>query len=211
MSEKKYEITKIAHPQYPWLHRIRALRDVRENVRAGDLGGFVQSEENLSHEGQSWIADNAVAAEEAYVHGDAILWDHSCIRGSAAISGPSRVGGNAIIEDYAIITAGYIHGDVHISGNAKLFANAVTGGVPIVMERATVYGALGGEIEVRENAVVLPGITIDNPISDVIHIGPDDIAIERRFKRESPILTPPPGFQPKQHTTVKKRHRGEER
>ena len=44
-----------------------------------------------------------------------------------------------------------------------------------------------------------------------LHIGPDDIAIERRFKRESPILTPPPGFQPKQKTTVKKRHRGEER
>ena len=40
---EKYEITSIAHPQYPWLHRIRALRDVREGVRAGDLGGFVES------------------------------------------------------------------------------------------------------------------------------------------------------------------------
>ena len=87
----------------------------------------------------------------------------------------------------------------------------MTGGIPIVMEGATVYGELGGEIEVRETAVILPGVTIDNPTSDVILIGPDDIAIERRFKRESPILTPPPGFQPKQHSTVKKRHRGEER
>ena len=73
MNEKKYEITNIAHPQYPWLHRIRALRDVREDVHAGDLGGFVQSEENLSQEGQCWIAGNAVVAEEAYVYGDAIL------------------------------------------------------------------------------------------------------------------------------------------
>ena len=63
----------------------------------------------------------------------------------------------------------------------------------------------------RETAVILPGVTIDNPTSDVIHIGPDDIAIERNFKRESPTLTPPPGFQPKQHITAKKRHRGEER
>lgn len=212
MSEKKYEITKIAHAQYPWLHRIRALRDVRENVRAGDLGGFVQSEKNLSQDGQSWIADNAVAAEDAYVHGDAILWDYSCVRGSATISGPSRIGGNAIIEDCAIITAGYVHGNVHISGNAKLFANAVTGGIPVVMEGATVYGVLGGEIEVRENAVILPGVTIDNPTSDVIHIGPDEIAIERKFKREFSILTPPSDFQAKyHHITVKKRHRGEER
>lgn len=67
----------------------------------------------------------------------------------------------------------------------------------MVMEGATVYGELGGEIEVRETAVILPGVTIDNPTSDVIHIGPDDIAIERKFKRESPALTPPPGFQPK--------------
>ena len=41
-------------------------RDVRENVRAGDLGGFVQSEKNLSQDGQSWIADNAVAADNNY-------------------------------------------------------------------------------------------------------------------------------------------------
>lgn len=211
MNEKKYEITNIAHPQYPWLHRIRALRDVREDVYAGDLGGYVQSGENLSQDGQSWVAGNAIAAEESYVHGDAILWDYSCVRGNAAVSGPSRIGGNAIVEDYAVITAGYVHGDVHISGNAKLFANSVTGGVPVVMERAAVYGELGGEIEVRENAVILPGVAIDNPTSDTIHIGPDDIAIERKFKRESSTLTPPPGFQPEQKTTAKKRHRGEER
>lgn len=132
---RKYEITNIAHPQYPWLHRIRALRDVRADVHVGNLGGFVQSEENLSQDGQSWIADNAVAAEEAYIHGDAILWDYSCARGCASISGPSRIGGNAIVEDYAIIAAGYVHGDVHISGNAKLFANAVTGGIPLLWRK----------------------------------------------------------------------------
>ena len=37
------------------------------------------------------------------------------------------------------------------------------------------------------------------------------LPIEHKFKRESPTLTPPSGFQPKQHTTVKKRHRGEDR
>lgn len=41
-SNKKYEITDIAHETYPFLHRIRALRDIGENVKAGDLGGFVE-------------------------------------------------------------------------------------------------------------------------------------------------------------------------
>ena len=64
---QKYEITDIAHPRYPWLHRIRALRDIREDVHAGDLGGFVQSEDNLSIQDPSWIYGDAIACEVAYV------------------------------------------------------------------------------------------------------------------------------------------------
>ena len=41
-SNKKYEITDIVHETYPFLHRVRALRDIGENVKAGDLGGFVE-------------------------------------------------------------------------------------------------------------------------------------------------------------------------
>lgn len=143
---QKYEITDIVHPQYPWLHRIRALRDVREDVHAGDLGGFVQSEENLSQEGQCWVANNAVAAEESYISGDAIMWDYSCARGCAVISGKSRIGGEAIIEDHAIVTSGYVHGNVHISGNAKIFAMLLPAGPHVIMEKASVYGELGGEM-----------------------------------------------------------------
>ena len=44
----KYEITDIAHEKYPFLHRIRALRDIGSEVKAGDLGGFVEGESNLS-------------------------------------------------------------------------------------------------------------------------------------------------------------------
>ena len=47
-TQKKYEITSIAHPQFPWLHRIRALVDVNEAVPKGTLGGFVEHEQNLS-------------------------------------------------------------------------------------------------------------------------------------------------------------------
>lgn len=44
----KYEITEAVHPKYPWLHRIRALRDVNEKILKGSMGGYVQSEKNLS-------------------------------------------------------------------------------------------------------------------------------------------------------------------
>ena len=65
---QKYEITEIAHPQYPGLYRIRALIDVRYGVKKGDLGGYVQSAENLSQEGTCWIADDAVVCENARVY-----------------------------------------------------------------------------------------------------------------------------------------------
>lgn len=45
MRMKKYEITDIAHPDNPKLHRIRALTDVGTDVHKGDLGGFVETED----------------------------------------------------------------------------------------------------------------------------------------------------------------------
>ena len=68
-SNQKYEITEISHEKYPFLHRIRALRDVSAEVRAGDLGGFVESESNLSFEPDdtAWIFDDAIACNDAYV------------------------------------------------------------------------------------------------------------------------------------------------
>ena len=71
-SNKKYEITDIAHETYPFLHRIRALRDIGENVKAGDLGGFVEGEHNLETElsDSAWIFDDAIACGSAYVNQD---------------------------------------------------------------------------------------------------------------------------------------------
>lgn len=64
---KNYEITDIVHPQYPHLHRIRALKALRHDVFPGDLGGFVQSEENLAQDEECWIYGDAIACENSCV------------------------------------------------------------------------------------------------------------------------------------------------
>ena len=63
-SNQKYEITDIAHESYPFLHRIRARKDIGSQVKAGDLGGFVEGESNLSSEpgDDAWLFDDAIAA-----------------------------------------------------------------------------------------------------------------------------------------------------
>ena len=68
MRMKKYEITDIAHPDNPKLHRIRALTDVGTDVHKGDLGGFVETEDNLDQEGFAWIGKDAIACEDSYEH-----------------------------------------------------------------------------------------------------------------------------------------------
>ena len=40
------------------LHRIRAVAEFGL-VKIGDLGGWIEKEENLSHEGNAWVCDNA--------------------------------------------------------------------------------------------------------------------------------------------------------
>ena len=59
---KKYEITDIAHPDNPNLHRIRAVTDLTEDVLAGMPGGSVESCGNLDQDGSAWITAEATAA-----------------------------------------------------------------------------------------------------------------------------------------------------
>ena len=80
---KKYELTKETKViGGKTLFRIRALRSFGD-IKAGDLGGFIENERNLSHEGNAWVGDNAQVGGNAQVSGDA--W----------VDGNARVGDNA--------------------------------------------------------------------------------------------------------------------
>lgn len=117
---QKYEISEIAHPQYPWLHRIRALSDVRPGVPKGHLGGYVQCEENLSQKGACWIADDAVVCDNARVYGSAWIGNKSHISGQAVISGDAHVGGNAAVLENAHVTSGLVVEQAVIRGDAEI-------------------------------------------------------------------------------------------
>ena len=52
------------------LFRIRALVAFG-NVEAGELGGYVEKEDNLSDDGNAWVSGNARVSGNAWVYGDA--------------------------------------------------------------------------------------------------------------------------------------------
>lgn len=142
ISNQKYEITDMAHEEYPFLHRIRALRDICGEIRAGDIGGFVESESNLSAEPGdcAWIFDDAIAAGDAYVDRDACLRGDAIACGSAYVSKGSVMSGHSHAEDNAYLRGASMTGKALASGNAQIIHDPHTMGTPILSGNCKVYG-----------------------------------------------------------------------
>ena len=69
---KKFELTSesIVNIFGKRLFRIKALIEFG-NVKEGELGGFIEKEENLSHEGNAWVCGDAWVYGNAKVYGNA--------------------------------------------------------------------------------------------------------------------------------------------
>lgn len=120
---KKYKLTDGAyHTNDKILYRIQALEDFGD-VKKGELGGFVQNEDNLSHKGDCWIYEDAKVCgeakvyENAKVYGEAKVYDKAKVCGEAKVYEKARVGGSALIHGNAKVF-GYtrIGGSIEISG-----------------------------------------------------------------------------------------------
>ena len=68
----KYELTDntFTAPGGTILHQIQATKDFND-VTKGDLGGYIEKEENLSHKGLAWVYRDARVFGGARVFGDA--------------------------------------------------------------------------------------------------------------------------------------------
>ena len=150
MSQKKYEITEITHPKYPWLHRIRARCQVNEQVGPGALGGYVQTEDNLSQDGTCWIYDQAICCEEAVVEDDGRMFDGAVARGSALISGDARMFERAVAEGNSSFFSGELKEDARLSGNAVV-NRSDNGLAPLIGRKSNVYGSVCGWFVVNDN------------------------------------------------------------
>jgi UDP-3-O-[3-hydroxymyristoyl] glucosamine N-acyltransferase len=97
----KYELTDIKNER--GLYRILALKDFND-VKVGDLGGWVASKANLSQDGNSWIYDDAEVFDDARVCDNALVFDHAKVYDYARVEGRARIGGNAQIYGISIVS-----------------------------------------------------------------------------------------------------------
>lgn len=80
---KKYELTSNTKVwKGKTLYQIRALIDF-DDVKAGDLGGYVEREENLSHDDNAWVSGNARVSGDARVSGNARVYGDAWVSGDA--------------------------------------------------------------------------------------------------------------------------------
>lgn len=122
---KKYELTKETVTIFgKTLYRIRAVRDFG-SVKAGDLGGYIEKEENLSHCGEAWVSDNAMVCGYAEVCDNAMVCDNAKVSGDAEVSGTAVVSGNARVCGEAwVCDNAEVCGYAKVSGNAKVSGKA---------------------------------------------------------------------------------------
>ena len=134
--DKKYELIE---SDIKGLYRVKALKDFGY-VKKGDIGGYVENPNNLSHEGYCWVYDNAKIYDEARIYGN------SEISGCAVIQGNARIYGNSEISDCAVI-----------DGNARIYGDSEVWDYAIIRDNALIYGDsvisgnafIGGDTEIK--------------------------------------------------------------
>ncbi|MCI9626495.1 MAG: hypothetical protein HFI90_06905 [Clostridia bacterium] len=94
---KKYEFTGETKDIYGvTVHQIRALRDFGD-VKAGDIGGWIESEENLSHNGTAWVYGNGVVCDSGRVCNNGVVCDSGRVCNNGVVCDSGRVYGNGVV------------------------------------------------------------------------------------------------------------------
>ena len=113
------------------LHRIEAI-ETFGNVEAGEKGGWVEKEENLSQEGLCWVYGNAQVCCDAHVYGDAWVYGDAQVYDNAWVYGDAQVRGNA-----------QVYGDARVCGDARVYDNAQVYGDAQIRSHGDIFWIAG--------------------------------------------------------------------
>jgi hypothetical protein len=132
------------------LHRVRYLE-------TGELGGWIERENNLSQDGTACVLDNAKVYGDASVSGNAHIFGNARVYGDASVSENACVYGDASVSENA-----RVYGDASVSGNARVYGDASVSG------NARVYGDayIHGHAKIHGNAHILGNTCINKYVWD---------------------------------------------
>ena len=135
---KKYKFTgKTKQYLNIRLHQIQALRSFGE-VSEGDIGGWIEKEENLSHVGDCWVGGSAQVYGDAWVYGSAWVYEDAQVYGDARVYGHAQVYRSA-----HVCGSTKVYGRGRVSKNLKTSTNNLPeelNTLPESIEEVTIKG-----------------------------------------------------------------------
>lgn len=149
--EKNYG-TKI----YP-LYRIVALKDFSD-VKKGDIGGYVSSENSLSQENDCWVYDEAIVIDGSRVSGNAKVYGKAVLQANTFVRENAKVSGNAYISNSDIRGNAIVCDDADVSGNAKISGNSSICGNVIIQGNVEILG----DVVIKNNAYIVGDARIES-------------------------------------------------
>lgn len=156
------------------VYQIRSLID-NDNfpVKAGDIGGWVSSESNLSQKGSCWVSPNSVVVEQAIVQDNAFLY------------GESILSGNSIVGGRAEVTESVISGDSIVTGNAEVEMSTVQGASAIHGETKIVSSYLQNVETKPETNCSFSNSTLKSDEAITFHSKTTILSTHVSFEKES--------------------------
>ena len=170
MKNKKFELLEYDTIRFEGhtLHRIKALKDFSD-VKAGDLGGYIEKEENLSYVYDCWVYDHAkvygtaTVRDNATIHDNVVVCDYADVYENAELYGDSRIIDNGSVYGHATIIGSVIISEFGkvtetaiVSHGAKVYGNAIVCGNSRIYDTSRVYGnaIIDEDAVVKKNAIV---------------------------------------------------------
>lgn len=159
---KKYELTKEKKTVDTYeVYRIRYMRDIPDaGVGAGMLGGFIENEENLSHEDDCVVLDEAVVCGGAKVLDNAVVSGLSHVTDNSVIKNQARISGSSVIRKSVVASNALVQGrsiveeDSRIFGDAQLRDTRTKNTVSVYGNAVVMKTKLEGLVDVKGNANV---------------------------------------------------------
>lgn len=145
------------------LYRIQALKTFTKSggynpiTHVGELGGYVETEDNLSQEGNCWIFGDAKVKDGGKVIDDAIIFD------KAMVSNNSIIRGNSVVRDRCFVTYrsdifdSTLVGDVTVSGQSSIHSRAfLYGEIEVYKSVISTHVNLAGRITIKQSRITAP-------------------------------------------------------
>lgn len=172
---KKYELLKDDFKMTKdgtKLYRVCAVIDLPFTDE--QLGGYIESEDNLSQDGNAWVRPGA------YVMGNAKIIDGACVQGDD--KDIALIKDNAIISGKAFVTSGMVKGNAIITDDASVIGAKVS-------ENAVISGCAkihGKGVYISGNAKVTDVARI-TAVSNISKVYDDAVVCGKAIVHESTV------------------------